>query len=88
MPPVDRFKGYTDSPDAPARNFANINPDDANDLTIVPKGLVFGTTGNCVLVGDNGNAATIPVLAGVVYPFSPQRVKSTGHTAGTVTALI
>lgn len=85
--PKNRFIHRTDLISDPARNFLNFNPDDANDLAIEPKGLVFGTTGNAILIGEDGNTATVPVLAGVTYPYSPQRIKSTGHTAGTVTLL-
>jgi hypothetical protein len=41
-----------------------------------------------VLIGDDGNTVTIAVNANVEYAFSPQRVKSTGHSAGTVVALL
>jgi hypothetical protein len=38
-----------------------------------------------VLIGDDGNQAAIPVIAGVLYPYMPARIMTTGHTAGTVT---
>jgi hypothetical protein len=83
----DRWKHRTDHVSDPARNFQNVAPDDANDLALEPKGVIFGTTGNAILVGEDGVTATVPVIAGVTYPFMPQRIKSTGHTAGTVTLL-
>lgn len=83
----NRFKLRTDHISDPARNFQNVAPDDNNDLVLEPKGIIFGTSGNAVLIGDDGNVATIPVLAGVTYPFCAARIKSTGHTAGTVTLL-
>jgi hypothetical protein len=85
--PKDRFKQVPDRPDAPARNFANVSPSDTADLAIIPKGMIFGTTGNCVLVGEDGTQATIPIVAGAVYPFCPQRAMLSGHTAGTITLL-
>lgn len=85
---VDSFKGYIDAPDHPARNFYTVVPSDVADLPFVPKGVICSAAGNLVLVGENGAAAvTIAVNANTVYPFSPQRIKSTGHTAGTVVAL-
>jgi hypothetical protein len=51
----NRFKMRTDHVSDPARNFQNIAPDDGNDLATEPKGVVFGTTGNRVLIGDDGN---------------------------------
>jgi hypothetical protein len=82
-----RFGGYSDKVSDPAKNFRTIVPDDANDIGFEVKGLIFGTTGNVTLIGEDGQSAAIGVLAGVVYPFSPNRINSTAHTAGTVVGL-
>lgn len=81
----DRFKHRNDQVSDPARNFQNIATSDGADLVTEPKGVVFATTGVAQLVGDDGNQAAVPVIAGVLYPYVPVRALTTGHTAGQMT---
>jgi hypothetical protein len=85
---ADPFKGYQDQPFAPARRFYQVAPADGADLPNIPKGLICSAAGNLVMTGDDGTTVTVAVNANTVYPFSPQRIKATGHTAGTVVALL
>lgn len=87
MAATDPFKRNVDHPWAPSRRFYQVVPSDAQDLPTVPKGVLCSVAGNLVMTGDDGNDVTIPVSANVVYPFAPQRIKATGHSAGTVFAL-
>ena len=68
--------------------FANtVTPSDGTPLAVPVEALVFGSTGNAVLIMKTGATVTLPVTAAVVYKVAPAYVKATGHTAGTVTAL-
>jgi hypothetical protein len=85
---MDPFKGYQDQPFAPSRRFYQVAPNDGVDLPTVPKGIICTVAGNLVMTGDEGTTVTVAVNPNTVYPFSPQRIKLTGHTAGTVIALV
>lgn len=85
---TDKFKGYVDLPQAPARNFYDVVPDDNTDLPFVPKGILVTVAGNIAMVGENGAVPCVmPVNANTVYPFSPQRIRATATTATGIKAL-
>ena len=55
---------------------------DANDVQYVTKGIMCTVSGNIVAIFANDTAAvTVPILAGVLYPFSLKRINSTNTTA-------
>lgn len=64
-----------------------VTPHDSNVLAVPCEALMFNTTGNAVLIMPNGVTVTIAVVAGTIYMIRPSIVKTTGHTAGVVTAL-
>lgn len=83
---VDQFKGV-ETAISPARHFYDAAPDDDNDLPYVPKGIISNDGGDVCMVGGNGNEVTVTLVAGVVYPFAPVRIKATGTTSTAIVAL-
>ncbi len=87
---IDRYPN-TEAVSSPARRWAVITPHDTNLLAEVPKFLVIGHDGaagpaasNLVLEGSDGNKCTFRVSPGTTLDVRPQRVWSTGSTAGVV----
>jgi hypothetical protein len=58
-----------------------ITPHDTTVLTRLCHGFSVGVAGNVVVLTALGNVATIPVVAGVIYPLLIKRVNSTSTTA-------
>ena len=60
-------------------------PDDAQELAILPRGLILGQGGDLVVTFEAGNTVTLRNLSeGVVYPFRVRAVLATGTTAGDI----
>jgi hypothetical protein len=86
---VDTFKNQASRLDSKsARKAFAITPNDnnyladANDKQYVTKGILATVAGNInVIFADDSAAVVIPILAGVVYPFSLKMIKSTSTTA-------
>ena len=75
----DQFPGR--GPLGSAREFFAITPNDANDLTDVPRGIWVGGAGNLVVTGLSGDVTFQGIPAGTMLPIAPTRVKVTGTTA-------
>lgn len=59
-----------------------ITPSDSADLDYIPRGVLVGTTGDVKMTDVEGTTTIVPSLVqGVVHPFSPTRIWSTGTTA-------
>lgn len=85
---MDRFADYPTTLMAPARDGADVAPNDAADLPELPRALFVGQTGNISVVLAGGQ----PVLfqncqAGSVLPVRAARVMQTGTTASGIVAL-
>lgn len=79
----DRFQNLRDQIDAPARAAFAIVPHDANELSILPKGIYVGTGGDVVLRAVDSDAdVTYRNLANGSYiGVRVQFVRATGTTA-------
>lgn len=85
---VDVFKGFTDMPDFPYRNFYAVTPHDTNALPFVPKAIVSLAGGTVTMVGENGaTAVQVTLIANTIYRYSPQIIKATGTAATGIIAL-
>ncbi len=64
---------------------------DVSAVNVTPprpfKGITVGTPGNIVIIGHDGCAASLPVLAGVPYHYSGLTIVSSGTTADDIVAL-
>lgn len=59
-----------------------ISPNDSVDLPFRPRGILVGTSGDVRMADERGTITTVPALvAGILHPFSPTRIYSTGTTA-------
>lgn len=84
---ADRFSGYTDSPQAPARQAFTITPHDSNVIDPLPKAILCGGAGNIVLKAvDSAGTVTIPVQAGQQLDIRAEKVL-TGTTATNIVGL-
>lgn len=72
----------------PARYAVAVTPSDANDLATVPRAVMVGADGVVVMVmSGNGQEVPFTMLAGILYPFVPTRIKATGTTATGIVAV-
>ena len=82
MPIIDQFDSYSPSLTGPVTGGFDITPDDATDLTTLPRALMVTGTGDMAVVLKDGATLTLPGLAvGVIYPFRVRRILATGTTA-------
>lgn len=72
---------------APSTRWASVTPSDTVNFTEPPRGIYIGGAGNISLVGQDNVAVTFAVSAGMLLPFCPNRVNSTGTTATLIKAL-
>lgn len=77
---------------ASAGHAAGLAPDDAMDLTTVPKALYVGTGGDLVVIGqdapaDDAGVTFRNVPDGSLLAFRARRVLATGTTAGDILAV-
>ncbi|QFS84990.1 hypothetical protein [Roseivivax sp. THAF197b] len=85
MPIFDPFKGQSAGYDSPATHGFAIVPDDAAELTALPRGVILGQSGDLAVVFQSGESVTFRNLAeGIVYPFRVRAVLSTGTTAADI----
>ena len=85
MPATDQWNS-----DVPAENAALVTPDDANDLAVVTRGLLVGTSGALKVTTNGGQTLVIPascVVAGTLLPLRVKRVWATGTTASNIVAI-
>ena len=72
----------------PAQWAETVTPSDTVDLRAVSRALYVGTTGNVVVVMQNGDVVTFTgVPAGAILPIRAKRVNSTNTTASTILSL-
>jgi hypothetical protein len=82
MPITDQFKSYNPGLTGPITGGFDIAPDDASDLTTLPRALMVTGGGDIAVVLKDGTSLTLPGLAvGVIYPLRVQRISATGTTA-------
>lgn len=85
---IDFFKNYGDSAADPARRAFAVTPNDAAELTLLPKALLVGGAGTVVLRPVDSTAdVTVAVVAGQIVPIRAQFVRATGTTATAIVAL-
>ncbi len=66
----------------PARYAIAVTPNDNADLATVPRAICVGADGNVALVmSGNSQDVTVAMVAGVLYPLAPTKIKATGTTA-------
>lgn len=89
QPAIDDYKDFAPWLTMPARNAANITPDDNNNLAHVSRGIICGTAGNVAAVPANGTAAVVypALIAGILYPFAVSRINLTNTTATGITVV-
>ncbi len=72
----------------PARNAVAVTPSDSVDLGTVPRAISVGADGDVVMtMSGNGQDVTISMVAGMLYPLAPTRIKATGTTATGIVAI-
>lgn len=85
---MDKFSDYPTTLTAPAREAAVIAPDDATDLTLLPRAIYVGQTGNLSLRLPGGQSVIfVNVQGGSFLPVRAVGVNATGTTAGGLIAL-
>ena len=85
MPIIDLFSDFQPGLSAPASGGFTITPDDANDLTILPRAVMVVGGGDLGVVLMDGSSVVLPALAaGVLYPVRTRRVlTAAGGTTAT-----
>lgn len=75
--------------EAPARSYVAVTPSDSVNIANIPfRGLYVGTTGDIAIVDEDGNAETLPSVAGgITHPLQGVRINSTNTTATNMVAL-
>jgi hypothetical protein len=82
MPITDQFESYNPGLTGPITGGFDIAPDDASDLTTLPRALMVTGGGDIAVVLKDGTSLTLPGLAvGVIYPLRVRRISATGTTA-------
>ncbi len=87
--PQDHFSS-TDSVTSPSRDWFDIVPDDAADLSFIPKAIYVGTGGDLVVSSARTNNEVVfrNVPSGAVLDIRPAAVRQTGTTAADLVGLI
>ena len=63
-------------------NWQLVTPSDDDDLPFRPRAILVGTAGDVKMSDEDDTVTTVPSLvAGILHPFSPKRIYSTGTTA-------
>ena len=73
--------GHRKNSALPATDWEAITASDSTVLDPRPRGIMVTVAGNLALESVHGNSVPFPVLASVIYPLSPSKVRSTGTTA-------
>lgn len=86
----DAFKGFADSPMAPAQSFFAVTPNDQVELPQTTKALYVGTGGTLVVLPALGNTLVtfVKVQDGSILDIRVRSVLATGTTAGNIVGLI
>jgi len=66
-----------------------VTPSDSTDLTVVSRGIAFGTAGALKVTDIYGNTTVIPsgvLSAGIIHPLELTRIWSTSTTAANIVA--
>ena len=86
---VDRLFHNADNIASPARRATPITPNDATQLTIVPKAIYVGTGGAITMRGVDDTADIVwkNIPSGAILPFRAVLIKATGTTAADMLAL-
>jgi len=85
---MDKFSDYPTSLTAPARDAANVSPNDSVDLTVLPRALYVGQTGNVSARLIGGQTVVLEnVQGGTVLPVRAAGINATGTTATGIVAL-
>ncbi|WP_323764780.1 spike base protein, RCAP_Rcc01079 family [Marinovum sp.] len=89
MPISDPFASHAQSLNGPVTGGFDITPDDATDLTTLPRGLMVSTTGDVAVTFADGSSLVLPGLTpGVIYPLRTARVLASGTTATGLKGLV
>jgi hypothetical protein len=65
----------------PAGAWFNIGPSDSTNLTIIPRAIYVGVSGDVAAVDVNGTVCVFKSLAVGWHPIRPRRINSTSTTA-------
>lgn len=85
---MDKFDSFTSDLVAPAREGADIVPDDGKDLPALPRAIWIGGGGSLSMVmADGGTVRLVGVPAGALLPLRPRRVRASGTSATYLVAL-
>ena len=85
---MDKFEDFTSDLVAPAREGAEIAPDDGKDLPALPRAIWIGGGGALSMVmADGGTVLLVGVPAGSLLPLRPRRIRATGTSATKLVAL-
>jgi hypothetical protein len=85
---MDKFSDYPTSLTAPARDAATVSPNDSVDLTVLPRALYVGQTGNVSARLIGGQTVVLEnVQGGTVLPVRAAGINATGTTATGIVAL-
>lgn len=84
----DKFRQFTTGKGSPAESANAIVPDDSNDLTVIPRAIYVGVTGDihCTLLNDSSAVIFTAVPIGI-WPFRVKRVYATGTSASGIIGL-
>jgi len=85
---MDKFSDYPTTLTAPARDAVAVVPNDTTDLSVLPRALFIGQTGDVSAVLAGGQSLVFrKVQAGSILPVRAVRVNATGTTATDLVAL-
>lgn len=85
---MDKFSDYPTTLTAPARDAAEVLPNDATNLTILPRAVYVGHSGDVSVRLSGGQTVLFQnVQAGSVLPVRPVGINASGTTASGIVAL-
>lgn len=85
---MDKFSDFQTNLTAPAREGAAVSPNDATDLSVLPRALYVGQGGAlAVTLADGQDIVFSGVQGGTILPVRARRVLATGTTATAIVAL-
>jgi hypothetical protein len=84
---TDNFSEHQKGLIAPLTKFYDVTPDDDNDLSVKPRAVLVGTSGDLEIIDEAGTTIVIHDLAaGLWPPIRPARIKSGNTTASNIIA--
>lgn len=84
MPPQEKTGSGSGEP---ASFWWTISPSDDEDLSIRPRCIYIGTTGDLTMADGAGNVVRFVSIAVGYHPLRPTRIMATGTTAGAIVGL-